>query len=90
MPVVKVRIPELPLTSAWLDCSIMIVKAREVPLHRTWHRIGPHYISSAIKVRSQSYAAILRMLCASVTCRKFVKLSFISGAVTFFKVMNFV
>lgn len=27
--VVKVRISELPLTSAWLDCSVKVVKASE-------------------------------------------------------------
>lgn len=29
VPVVKVRLPELPLLSAWLDCSVVMVKACE-------------------------------------------------------------
>lgn len=84
VPVAKVRIPELPLTSAWPDYSVKTVKACEA-LSTDWHRIGTQYLFSAIESRLQIFTAVLRVLYANVTCRKFVKLSFTSGAITFLK-----
>lgn len=47
------------------------------------------YIFSAISCKLKMHAAILRALYANVTCRKIIKFNFLSGVITFLKVINY-